>query len=475
MRKNWRNSMKAASGKLQAASRMIMAASYELRAASQKFQILPAGRQVLNFKFQIFVALIVIVSACKNNDHAEHADTYICPMHPTVVSDRPSTCPVCGMDLVRKARPGEEVEITEDLSRLIKSPNETVVASIKTIKGEYKSMPITIEAQGIVTYDTRNIYTIPSRIGGRLEKVLLKYPFQKVNKGKKVAEIYSPELLTAQRELLFLLENDSQNESLIRRARERLQLLGASESQINTLIQRKEPQNTFAIYSPYDGYVVAETQQTPIAPMAAPSSSSSASGGMSDGMGSSSVSPSTAAQGTSSDLTSDLIREGSYVTSGQTLFKVVNTSALRVELNVPSTMANSITKGSEVKLDFGDGHEQLATVDFIQPFFNEGQEFLTVRVYTKQTDKLHIGHLVKAKVAGSSVEALWIPKDALLDLGVDKIVFIKDKKVLKPKKVVVGARTNDVIEIKQGLSSSDEIAVNAQYLIDSESFIKTQK
>lgn len=419
--------------------------------------------------------LLLVVSACKNGDHAEHADTYICPMHPTVVSDRPSTCPVCGMDLVRKARPGEEVEITEDLSRLIKSPNETVVASIKTIKGEYKSMPLTIEAQGIVTYDTRNIYTIPSRIGGRLEKVLLKYPFQTVKKGQKVAEIYSPELLTAQRELLFLLENDSQNESLIRGARERLQLLGASESQINTLIQRNEPQNTVAIYSPYDGYVIAETQQTPIAPMAAPSSSSSASGGMSDGMGSPSASTSIPAQATSTNLTSDLIREGSYVTSGQTLFKVVNTSALRVELNVPSTVANSITKGSEVKLDFGDGCEQLATVDFIQPFFNEGQEFLTVRVYTKRTDKLHIGHLVKAKVAGASVEALWIPKDALLDLGVDKIVFVKDKKVLKPKKVVVGARTNDVVEIKQGLSSSDEIAVNAQYLIDSESFIKTQK
>ena len=421
------------------------------------------------------IILLLLAAACnKNGDHAKHADTYTCPMHPTVISDKPGTCPICGMDLVRKARPGEEVEISEDLSRLLKSPNETVIATIRTIKGEYKSMPVNTEAQGMVTYDTRNLFTIPSRIGGRLEKVYLKYAFQPVKKGQKVAEIYSPELLTAQRELLFLLENDSQNESLIKGAKDRLKLLGASEAQINALIRQKEPQNTFAIYSPYEGYVIADTQQVPAAPMA--SRSASASGAMADGMsGTSSSSTAQASSATGTLNQQSLIREGSYVTSGQTLFKIVNTSALRVELNVPTARAGAIRNGSAVLLDFGNGDEQAATVDFIQPFFNEGQEFLTIRVYTRNADKLHIGHLVKAHLTGSSVEALWIPKEALLDLGVDKVVFIKDKNVLKPKKVVVGARTDDAIEIRQGLSSSDEIAANAQYLVDSESFIKIHK
>ena len=87
-----------------------------------------------------------MMTACSSDKQAENADTYICPMHPTVVSDRPSTCPVCGMDLVRKARAGEEVEITEDLARLIKSPNEVVIASIKTVKAEYKSLAATVQA-----------------------------------------------------------------------------------------------------------------------------------------------------------------------------------------------------------------------------------------------------------------------------------------------------------------------------------------
>jgi len=421
----------------------------------------------------VLTLLSLLAAACSNGEHEDHADTYTCPMHPSVISDKPGACPVCGMHLVKKDRPGDEVKTTEDLARLIKSPNKTVVASIKTIKGEYKSTPVTIEAQGVVTYDTRNIYTIPTRIGGRLEQVFLKYPFQSVSRGQKIAEIYSPDLLTAERELLFVLENDSQNEPLIKSARQRLQLLGASESQINALVQKKVPQNTFAIYSPYNGYVITASQQAPVAPIT--TSASSATSGMSDGMSSSSGNSSIVAQNAVRSSTSEnLIREGSYVTPGQTLFKVVNPSALRVELNIPSTTANSIKKGADVTLDLGDGEVQSATIDFIQPFFNEGQEFLTIRIYTSHSHKLHIGHPVKATLESSPVEAMWIPREALLDLGVDKVVFIKEKNVFKPKKVTVGTRTEDAVEIKQGVSSADEIAANAQYLVDSESFIKTE-
>jgi Cu(I)/Ag(I) efflux system membrane fusion protein len=431
-----------------------------------------------NWKNSVVIAVallltILIVAGCgKHGDHAEGADTYTCPMHPTVISDRPASCPVCGMDLVRKGRPGEEVKITEDLSRLIKSPNETVVASIKTIKGEFKKIPVSIEVQGIVTYDTRNIYTIPSRIGGRLEKVYLKYAFQKVNKGQKVAEIYSPQLLTAQRELLFLVENDAENVTLIESAKEKLSLLGASSSQINALISRKEVQSTFSIFSPFDGYVVTDEQQ-PMAPTVSSASSTSPSG--MDGMGSSGNASSSNSASASNVKEGSFIREGSYVSSGQTLFKIVNTKALRVELNVPSSQGATIKKGDQVELNLGDKKTQNATVDFVQPFFNEGEEFVKVRVNTKEVENLHIGHLTNAVIRLDSVEGLWIPKDAVLDLGLEKIVFIKDRNVLKPKKITAGVQADGWIEVKQGLASSDEIASNAQYLVDSESFIKTQK
>jgi len=419
----------------------------------------------------MLVLFMLVLASCKNNEHAEHADTYTCPMHPTVVSDRPGSCPVCGMDLVRKAKPGEEVKITKDLARLIKSPNEVVVASIKTIKGEFKSLPATVEAQGLVTYDTRYVYTIPARIGGRLEKVYLKYVFQQVAKGQKVADIYSPELLTAQRELLYLIENDRDNQSLIESAKHKLYLLDASERQVEDIVSKKEAAYTFSIFSAYGGYVISESQQAP----AMTTSSVSASSSMGGGMGDAGTTPTPqSTQSNNSQQNADLIREGNYVTTGQTLFKVVNTSALRVELNLLTSQSGSIKTGDEVSLDLGNGLTEKGKVDFVQPFFSEGEEFLKLRVYLNNSQQLRIGQLVAATIQLKETEALWLPKEAVLDMGLEKIVFVKEREVFKPKKVITGVRTNGSIEIRQGLSSSDEVAMNAQYLVDSESFIKSK-
>src|SRR5688500_5932005 len=76
--------------------------------------------------------LLLILAACRKQE--THQDTYTCPMHPTVVAQRPGVCPVCGMDLVRKARPGEAVKITEDLQALLESPARSVVSQVKTLR-----------------------------------------------------------------------------------------------------------------------------------------------------------------------------------------------------------------------------------------------------------------------------------------------------------------------------------------------------
>jgi len=420
------------------------------------------------------LAILTLASCGSGGDHAAHADTYTCPMHPTVISDRPGTCPVCGMDLVRKGRAGEKVEITEDLAKLIKSPNEAVVANIKTIKGQYKSVPVSVEAQGLVTYDTRNIFTIPSRVGGRLEKILLKYEFQPVTKGQKIAEIYSPELLTAQRELLFLIQNDADNKPLIDATKSKLELMGLTSSQIGDLVAKKETTQTFNIYSRYSGYLITG-QGVPTTSVSTSSSSTAGSGGMAEGMGASPGASTTTATTPGTEQTSSIIREGSYVAAGQTLFSIVNTSDLRIELDLPAAQAASMKKGNKLTLDYGNGSTEAATIDFVQPFFNGGQDFVKVRVFTNKTSGLHIGHLVTARIELPASESLWVPKEAVLDLGTDKIIFLKDRGALIPKKVVTGISAEGLIQITSGLASSDEIAANAQYLIDSESLIKTAK
>lgn len=414
------------------------------------------------------ILLVLALSACSTKESADARETYTCPMHPTVVSDRPGTCPVCGMDLVRRARPGEEAAITEDLSRLIKSPNEIVVATVRTVKGEYKAVPVTARAQGIVTYDTRNIYTIPARVGGRLERVYVKHAFQQVAAGQKVAGIYSPELLTAQRELLFLLENDPQNELLINGAKRKLSLQGMSDGEISVLARTREASSTIGVYSPYSGYIITG-QQAPSTGDVKPATQP-VDGAMAGDMGPSS-SPSAPARSNVS-APGSLVREGDYVTAGQTLFTVVNKKALRVELNLPGSYTGSVKQGSKVKLELGDNDTRTGTVDFIQPFFSEGQNFLMIRVYTGKTENLQIGQLASATIHLDAAEALWVPRETVLALGLQRIVFVKERGVFKPKEVTTGMSADGMIEIRSGLASSDEIAANAHYLVDSESFIE---
>jgi membrane fusion protein, copper/silver efflux system len=124
-------------------------------------------------------------------------------------------------------------------------------------------------------------------------------------------------------------------------------------------------------------------------------------------------------------------------------------------------------------LDFGNGVIEKAQVDFIQPFLNEGQEFVKIRLYASKVNQLQIGQLVQATIRLKPSEGLWVPSTAVLDQGLTQIVFIKDRGVFKPKAVKITGSTNGWAQIK-GLASSDEIASDAHYLVDSEDFIKTK-
>lgn len=420
-----------------------------------------------NNAWTLVLLLSLMLASCNRHDHTAEEVIYTCPMHPTVTSPQPGACPVCGMELVRQGGPGEELEMTPELSRMLKSPDEAVIASVKTVRGEFKSMPVDLAVEGIVTYDTRNLHTIPARVSGRLERVYLTYELQPVKAGQKVADIYSPELNTAQRELIFLLESDPDNAALIDAARRKLELLGMAIAQIDALVTSREANPTVSIYSPYSGYVTTgRLTPPPTTPM--PSANASG-GGMMDGMNNA---PSTAPS-VQSPLDSDqLVRAGDYVSAGQTLFTVVDSKALRIELNVPGTTAHNVRAGSKAQLSVGGGKMQDVTIDFAEPFVSKGQPFTKLRVYADARQSLRIGSLVRGRIHIDMQEALWVPRESVLDLGTQRIVFVQQRGVLKPRVVHTGIASDGMIEIKSGLATSDAIAANAQFLVDSESFIK---
>ena len=114
-----------------------------------------------------------------------------------------------------------------------------------------------------------------------------------------------------------------------------------------------------------------------------------------------------------------------------------------------------------------------ATIDFIEPFYRKESKTLTARVYFNNSAlKIPIGSQVKATIFGNTKEAFWLPAGAVVSLGLDKIVFLKTPGGFKAQKINTGITYKNNVQVLNSLNAGDSVAVNAQYLMDSESFIK---
>ena len=437
---------------------------------SRKSKVVPF-QWTFDYRLLTSMLLLLLVFACtQNKDHASH-NQYTCPMHPTVIQDKPGSCPVCGMELVKKRQPGEEVKITAELNYLLKPTNAMVTSSIKTISPVQKSMNVETKSNGIIKYDTRRFTSIPIRFGGRIEKLSVKYNFQPIRKEQKILEIYSPELLTAQRDLLYLLKSNEDNLQLIEGAKEKLRLLGVSNSQIDQLVSTGKELYSFSVYSPVDGYIVEErTLDASASSLSQQSPNTSMAGGMASG------SPSTVQQTSTPSSGNELLtREGMYVNTGQIIFKVVNTEYVWAEFDVYQRDAAFIKVNDHVQITLDNAAAVEAKVNFVQPFFKGGESFTKVRVYLSNAGKkFRIGQLVMASFTSPSKGSMWIPVSAKLDLGTKKIAFTKRRGVFRPIVIVTARQSGEWVEVLDGLKVSDSLAYNAQFMVDSESFIKVK-
>jgi Cu(I)/Ag(I) efflux system membrane fusion protein len=414
------------------------------------------NRSIIIITF-IFLGAIACKSRNSKDDHSGHAlepaaDVYICAMHPEVIKDKPGTCPVCGMDLVKKET-GGLAKSDIDLETQIRPTNEFVISNIPVTTIQKREEEIEIEALGNITYDTRQAGSISSRVAGRIEKLYVRFRYQKISKGQHILDIYSPELVTAQQNLLFMLKNDPGNTSFIESAKERLLLLGMSSTQVQQVIRTNKPSLSIAVYSNYNGHI-HEAISAP---------------GMNQVPG---------AMKDISLLTDELsLKEGMYLQKGQAVFTVFNPDRAWVILNIYEDNQGIIKKGNTVRIvpETAPDKDFRGTIDFIEPFYQEQQKTLTVRVYfNNETLKIPIGSQVTATIFGNAREANWLPKEAVLSLGLDNIVFLKTRGGFKAQKLNTGIIHKNHIQVMSGISETDSVAVNAQYLMDSESFIKVK-
>lgn len=345
------------------------------------------------------------------------------------------------------------------LDSLIKPSNEFVVSNVPVTTLYQSSEQIQVPALGSVQYDNRQVGTVSSRIEGRIEKLYVRYRYQYINRGDKILDIYSPELLTSQQNLLFVLHNDVENKPLINAAKQRLLLMGMTDHQLNQIISTGKPLYSVPVFSNYSGYV--------------------------NEMGVNRTNPNENSIGTSpqsmqnnAQTTEELsVKEGMYLQKGQPVFTIVNANRAIITLNIYADQQGLIRVGDAVKIvpETAPGKLFGAKIDFIEPFFRPGNKTVTARVYFDNSSlKLPIGSQVQASIFTRGVVGSWLPSSAVLTLGLKQIVFKKEGNGFTAINVTTGTRNDSKIQITGGLSPTDSIAENAQYFIDKESIIKAK-
>ena len=331
------------------------------------------------------------------------------------------------------------------LGSLLKPTNEFVVASLPVTTPQENEINIPITSYGIIEADTRSSGSISARVSGRIEKLYLRYRFQNVAVGQKVLEIYSPEIVTAEENLLFLLKQDANNTSFINAAKQKLLLLGMSSTELNKVVQTGKPRYKINVYSNYKGHV------------------------MSNGMNQNK-------ENNYAFETQELsLKEGMYVTKGQTLFTIMNHHKTWAALQIFPDEQSLIKKGDAVKIfpDMDTSAVINGKIDFIEPFFRSDNKTITVRVYFDNMNMLAIGSQVTSKIFTGTKTGLWLPQTAFLTLGMNDVTFLKSDGGFVVHKITTGIRADNKVQVLFGLNATDTVAENAEFLMDSESFIKT--
>ncbi|MGZ2371506.1 efflux RND transporter periplasmic adaptor subunit [Ancylomarina sp. YFZ004] len=360
----------------------------------------------------------------------ESADpqTWTCSMHPQIKQDKFGLCPICAMDLIplkSMQSGGDDVDPNE----IVMSESAAKLASIQTIRVE-KGTPIrTINLQGKVQVDERNISELTARFGGRIEKLFVNYTGQYVRKGEKLASIYSPKLLSAQRELLEAISFKENRPGLYTAAKGKLKLWDLTDKQIAAIEEKGNPQAYFNILSPITGTVSMRH-----------------------------------------------VALGDYVKEGKALFKVVDLSKVWVMFDAYESDLPWIKLGDEVNFELkaNPGESYSAKVTYIDPFINGKTRVAKVRIEVSNKNgvlkpEMFAQGILESEIAENSSE-IMVPKSAVLWTGKRSVVYVKVPDRESPsflhREVVLGPEAGAFYVISEGLDEGDEIATNGVFKID---------
>jgi Cu(I)/Ag(I) efflux system membrane fusion protein len=361
-------------------------------------------------------------------DHSSHqAEIWTCSMHPQIQQDGPGQCPICGMDLIPLNNSMDSENSLPD--EVPMSASAMKLAEIQTMVVKKEKPEKEVRLLGKVKPDERLKLSQVVHIPGRIEKLYVNFTGEKVTKGQKLASIYSPQLVTAQKELFEVLKDEEANPAFAEAARNKLRLWKFTDEQIAQLEQSGETRTEFDVLSDHTGYVM----QLDVA-------------------------------------------EGDHMKEGQQLFHLVDLRKVWVLFEVYESDLPWVKIGDNVEIHIQSlpGKRYSGKVTFIDPFVNPKTRVAYARVelsnsnMTLKPDMFADG-LITSKLRTSRPELL-VPKSSVLWTGKRAVVYVKlparEHNSFIYREVILGEDAGDFYVVKTGLEEGEEIAVNGVFKID---------
>lgn len=380
---------------------------------------------------------------------APQVEMWTCSMHPQIQLPKPGQCPICGMDLI----PVSSGETGGDMGprELKMSKKAMKLASLEVTPVERQEVTVKIRMVGKVEYDETRTSYITAWVPGRIDDLFVDFTGGEVKEGDPMVYLYSPELLTAQEELLqaIVAEEELQrsNSPLMRdtasktvdAAKEKLRLWGLTEKQIEEIEKRGKTTDHVTIYTPISGVVIHK-----------------------NGL------------------------EGMYVETGTKIYTIADLSQVWVKLDAYESDLIWIRNGQRVEFDTEayPGEIFKGKVVFVDPFLDPKTRTAKVRVNVPNPDgKLKPEMFVRAEVhtvmkrerdvfkgVQSNQPPLVIPATAPLLTGKRAVVYVEvpDKKgTYEGREVLLGPRAGNFYTVREGLNEGEWVVVNGNFKIDS--------
>ncbi len=384
--------------------------------------------------------------ATENAGHTDQEEStlWTCSMHPQIKLPEPGKCPICFMDLI----PLESGSGSEEPTQLAMSAEAMKLAEIATTPVERRAVGSEIRTVGKVIVDERRLKKITAWTGGRLERLFVDFTGVEVEAGDPLVEIYSPELYSAQVELLEAAKAGeelgvsgvesirSTAETTIRATRERLRLLGLDDVQIDEIESRGTATERITIPSPIGGIVLHKSAI-----------------------------------------------EGDYVKTGTPIYTIADLSRVWLILDAYESDLGSIHNRQKVSFDVDafPGEQFEGTISFIDPVVDPKTRTVGVRVDVENYDgrlkpDMFVHARIETKISGGV--PLVIPATAPLITGRRAVVYVRVPNTEKPtfegRQVVLGLRAGDFYTVQSGLAEGELVVVKGAFKIDSEMQIQAR-